>query len=57
MNFQPICAVCGRDVAPDTDHVEVVVQHRRMEDRDEEETYYLHDRCAWNTLGSWEDLA
>jgi hypothetical protein len=50
-----ICAVCGRGMEPDTDHVEVEVTHKRLEDRDEIEEYSLHDRCAWNTIDSWEE--
>jgi hypothetical protein len=36
MNY--ICAVYGRTVAPDVDHVEVEVTHKRMEDRDDSES-------------------
>jgi hypothetical protein len=51
---QPTCAVCGRSVAPDTDHVVVEAETKRMRDRNEVDNYYLHERCAMNALGSWE---
>lgn len=49
-----ICAVCGRNVEPDTAHAVVEVTHKRMRDRDELDEYYLHERCAQNVFGSWE---
>lgn len=47
------CAVCQRSVAPDGDHFVVELEHKRMRDRNDVDTYYLHERCAWNVLGSW----
>lgn len=49
------CAVCRYEVEPDEDHMEVVVTRRQMRDRDHEHEYFLHDRCAANVIGSWEE--
>jgi len=54
MNYEPYCGVCGRSVAPDTDHVRVEVEKKRMDDRDDQDEYYLHQRCAMTVFGGWE---
>lgn len=43
-----------RSVAPDDDHVEVTVEHKRIRDRDNVDEYFLHNRCALNVMGGWE---
>lgn len=47
------CAVCGRTVEPDRDHVVIEVTKRRIQDRDKPLEFYMHDHCARNTIGSW----
>lgn len=54
MNYEPTCAVCGQKVYPDTDHTVVNIEHKRIDDRNEPEEYYLHERCALNVFGGWE---
>lgn len=53
MNYRPTCAVCGRSVEPDSDHVRVDAEWKRMHDRDDVDEFYLHKRCALNTIDSW----
>ncbi|MFB6120968.1 MAG: hypothetical protein ABEJ68_07640 [Halobacteriaceae archaeon] len=53
MNPRPTCAVCGRGVAPDSDHVKVEAEAVKMRDRNDVDTYYLHDRCARRVIGGW----
>jgi hypothetical protein len=36
-------------------HLYLHLTYKRMQDRDEVEEYYLHDRCALNTIDSWEE--
>lgn len=55
MTYHPTCAVCGRSVDPSTDHAAVEVEHGRRDDRNDRDEYYLHDRCAYNVLGQWEE--
>lgn len=50
---EPRCAGCGKPVAPDSDHTRVTVEKRRMNDRNDEKTYYLHDDCAREETGEW----
>ncbi len=47
------CAVCGERVALDEDHRRVTDEKRRMRDRDEQDDYVLHDRCAEAVFGGW----
>lgn len=42
-------------VAPDTNHVEVEVTYKRLRDCDDIDGYVLDDRCAFNTIDSWEE--
>jgi hypothetical protein len=57
MTEEPYCAVCDRTVPPDTDHVRVEVEKKRMCDRNDTDYYYLHMECALDELGDWSDPA
>lgn len=48
-----LCAECGRSVAPDTDHVRVELEKKRMDDPDDLEEYYLHVGCALDLTEDW----
>jgi hypothetical protein len=50
-----LCAHCGRSVAPDTDHVRVELEKKRMQDRNETEEYYLHVDCSWEVTEDWTE--
>lgn len=49
----PHCAVCGDHVAPDMNYTRVVVEKRRIDDRNTETVYYLHDDCARDETEDW----
>jgi hypothetical protein len=55
VTYEPTCAVCGHDVAPDTDHVRLEAEHVHVEDRNDVDEFYLHPRCARAVTGSWYD--
>jgi len=55
MNYEPYCAVCGRTVDPSSDHSKVDVETVRMDDRNEQDQYFLHEECAYRVLGGWEE--
>jgi hypothetical protein len=57
MNTEPTCAVCGRIVTPDLDHVEVTAERVNMDDRNREHTYYLHNQCWYAVGDSWRPPA
>lgn len=48
-----ICAVCGQQVALDEDHRVVTDEAKRMRDRDKQEDYVLHLRCADAVFEGW----
>jgi len=48
------CAVCGHTVERDDIHTQLDVTHKYLESPDEQETYVLHNRCAINTIDSWQ---
>jgi len=50
-----LCAHCGESVAPDTDHVKVEVEKKRMRDRNETDEYYLHVECSWEVTEDWTE--
>jgi hypothetical protein len=50
----PYCAECGEHVAPDSDHIHVEAEARRMDDRNETETFYFHRGCWWDVSDDWE---
>lgn len=54
---EPFCAECGEDVAPDSDHVHVVAEKKRMQDRDDREDYYLHPECWRDVSTGWTQPA
>jgi len=47
------CAVCGHRVSLDEDHRTVTDEKKRMRDRDEQDEYVLHDRCAEAVFEGW----
>ncbi|MUV57209.1 hypothetical protein SAMN04487947_0422 [Halogeometricum rufum] len=47
------CAVCGGSVPLDEDHHYVTDEKKRMHDRDEQDEFVLHDRCARATFEGW----
>lgn len=47
------CAVCGGSVPLDEDHRRVTDEKKRTRDRDEQDDYYLHDRCANAVFDGW----
>lgn len=47
------CAVCGHSVALDEDHRRVTDEKKRMRDRDEQDEYVLHLRCADAIFEGW----
>jgi hypothetical protein len=53
MTYDPTCAVCGHSVLPDTDHVQVEAERKRMDDRNETDDYYFHEDCWRGVAGSW----
>lgn len=55
MNYRPPCAVCERGVDPSTDHVVLEAEWKHINDRDELDEYYLHDRCAMRVIGGWRE--
>ena len=54
VNYRPTCAVCGHTFEPDTDHVVVTAEEKRMRDRDETAEYYFHATCWRNVADGWE---
>ncbi len=50
---EPYCAVCRRQVAPDQDHVRIEVETVRTRDRNEQDSYVMHARCADSVLSGW----
>jgi len=52
-----LCAVCGRSVALDTDHVEIEAETYWMDDRNDQREYVLHLECAMRTIDCWTDPA
>lgn len=57
MNPRPTCAVCGHTFEPDTDHVVVEAETKRINDRNDVDDYYFHATCWRNVAGNWEDPA
>ena len=51
------CAICGGRFEPDTDHVWVDAEHRRIEDRNDTEEYALHPECWRRLTGGWSEPA
>lgn len=49
------CAVCGRGVEPDTDHVQIDAETIWMDDRNDQRSYILHLGCAMRTIDAWEE--
>lgn len=47
------CAVCGGSVPLDQDHTYVTVEKNRMHDRDEQDEFVLHGRCAHAAFEGW----
>lgn len=47
------CAICGFDMSPDDDHAVIEVNHKRVEDRDRIDDYYLHTRCQQAVFAGW----
>ena len=55
MNYT--CAVCGRPLEADTDHVKVNRTTVWIDAPDEMDAFMLHFRCAERVMGSWEKPA
>jgi len=53
--MSPLCAYCGRSVAPDTDHTRVEIEKKRMQDPDEIDEYYLHADCERELTEDWTE--
>lgn len=49
-----ICAVCSQPI-DESVHVEIDVTYK-YEARDEVTEYHMHDLCANNSLGSWDNF-
>jgi predicted nucleic acid-binding Zn ribbon protein len=49
-----ICAVCGHPVPLDQDHRVVTDEKKRMRDRNEQDDYVVHDRCANAIFDGWK---
>ena len=49
------CARCGDRVPLDTDHGELVVETRRMDDRDDRDDYMLCMDCVIEIGDTWEE--
>lgn len=47
------CGVCGKRVYPDDDHAVIEVSHKRHEDLDAHDEYYLHPGCQRAVFGRW----
>ncbi len=47
------CGVCGERVSLDSDHHVVTDEITRMRDRDEQDEFVLHDRCATAVFEGW----
>lgn len=47
------CAVCGGSVALDEDHRVVRDEKKRTQDRNEQDEFILHDRCANAVFEGW----
>lgn len=43
------CAICGNRFQPDTDHVWIKAEKKRIDDRDELDEYAMHQHC-WRRL-------
>jgi len=43
------CAICGGRFEPDTDHVRVDAELKRIDDINEKDVYALHQHC-WRRL-------
>lgn len=54
MNAHPACAVCGATIDPGNDHVKIDKERIRIGDRNEQDQYFLHGRCAQRVIGNWE---
>lgn len=50
-----VCAVCGFDVGPDSDHTRVERERVRTDDRNSVDDYYLHDSCAVSIFEGWSE--
>lgn len=51
------CAVCGRSVPLDQDHVEIDAETVWVDDRNDERQYVLHLDCAMRTIDAWTEPA
>jgi len=47
------CAVCGYPVPLDMDHRRVTDKKVSTRDRDDQDDYYLHERCADAVFDGW----
>lgn len=47
------CAICGHNVPLDMDHRVVRDEKKRTDDRDRQDDYVLHDRCADAVFDGW----
>jgi hypothetical protein len=52
-----ICARCGKGFEPDTDHVKVPAEYKRIRDRDKVEVFYFHEECFLRESENWEEPA
>lgn len=54
---EPYCAVCGRRVPLDEDHVEIEAEWVHTDDRNDLQSYLMHTPCALRVLDGWEKPA
>lgn len=50
-----ICAVCDERLLPDSDHVHVEAELKRIRDRDRLDEYYVHPDCWADLVSEWSD--
>ena len=53
MNGDPLCGVCRKPGYPDDDYTNVLVTHKNINDRDQQEDYFLHQQCARHIFDGW----
>ena len=51
------CAICGNRFEPDTDHVYVNAELKRIDDRDGMDEYALHPECWRRLTEGWIEPA
>jgi len=47
------CARCDASIGLDVDHSHVIIERKRIDDRDRREDYYLCAECELEVLDEW----